>query len=540
MACKITIRDTSIYDCARSGINIGDGCWGGHLIERCDVFDTVLETHDHGSFNSWGRDRYWMSNHRGVSEPEVKKDPKLPFLDVIEPITIRDSRWRCDHGWDIDLDDGSSNYRIYNNLMLAGGLKFREGYGRKAWNNVLVNSGFHPHVWFDDSGSQFQRNIVMAANAPIGQPEGWGREVDHNFFVSEADLRKSQAGGADINSLSGDPLFMNPAEGDFRVKEDSPALKTGFKNFPMDQFGVKKPSLKAIAKTPVIPELKLKNTDKGSSPSALGLFWLGAPLHSLQGEEFSAFGVAKDDGGVQLVRVPKDSAAAKAGFQDNDLIQSLNGRKIANTDQLFAALLAFGPQPPKARIIRNQQPKEMALPSLPFVSSETAAEAGAFRVLVPSKKDLGPVSANPSVNNEPTAVLTDGKLAGNYGPVFANGARCGAYKIDLRVSQTVRAITSWSFNQNGNRGRQLFTVYGSNSATDPGWDTGDVKRFAPLGTIDSASLPSANFTATTLRAPKNGSLGTFRWIVWQTAPVTGNHENTAWQEFSVESDPIKR
>jgi hypothetical protein len=168
MSRKITVRDTSIYDCARAGINIGDGCWGGHLIERCDVFDTVLETHDHGSFNSWGRDRYWMSNHRGLSEPEVKKDPRLSFLDVTDPITIRDSRWRCDHGWDIDLDDGSSNYVIHNNLMLAGGLKFREGYGRKASNNIMVNNGFHPHVWFDGSDSQFRHNIVMKAHAPIG------------------------------------------------------------------------------------------------------------------------------------------------------------------------------------------------------------------------------------------------------------------------------------------------------------------------------------------------------------------------------------
>ena len=23
---------------------------------------------------------------------------------------LRNNRWRCDHGWDIDLDDGSTNY----------------------------------------------------------------------------------------------------------------------------------------------------------------------------------------------------------------------------------------------------------------------------------------------------------------------------------------------------------------------------------------------------------------------------------------------
>ena len=59
MAQGITIRHCSIYDVPRAGINIGDGCWGGHVIEFCDVFDTVKETGDHGSFNSWGRDRYW-------------------------------------------------------------------------------------------------------------------------------------------------------------------------------------------------------------------------------------------------------------------------------------------------------------------------------------------------------------------------------------------------------------------------------------------------------------------------------------------------
>ena len=62
LAQGITVRHCSIYDMPRAGINIGDGCWGGHVIEFCDIFDTVKETGDHGSFNSWGRDRYWRPN----------------------------------------------------------------------------------------------------------------------------------------------------------------------------------------------------------------------------------------------------------------------------------------------------------------------------------------------------------------------------------------------------------------------------------------------------------------------------------------------
>nr|MCU0875294.1 right-handed parallel beta-helix repeat-containing protein [Pirellulaceae bacterium] len=59
MAQGISVRHCSIYEVPRAGVNISEGTFGGHVIEFCDVFDTVLETGDHGSFNSWGRDRFW-------------------------------------------------------------------------------------------------------------------------------------------------------------------------------------------------------------------------------------------------------------------------------------------------------------------------------------------------------------------------------------------------------------------------------------------------------------------------------------------------
>ncbi|CAN0349803.1 unnamed protein product, partial [Ectocarpus sp. 4 AP-2014] len=255
---EITVRDTSIYDCARAGINIGDGCWGGHLIERCDVFDTVLETHDHGSFNSWGRDRFWHSD-RGVSQFAIDAEPTLPFLDALKITVIRDSRWRCDHGWDIDLDDGSTNYDIYNNLMLRGGLKFREGFRRRAWNNITVNNGFHPHVWYNQSHDEVFSNIFMTAHRGVRTPTATARggRIDSNLFYSVDPKFRNRLAGYDWdrNTLIADPLFVAPEEGDFSVQEESPALSIGFKNFSMDQFGVKKPALKAIARTPLVSEL---------------------------------------------------------------------------------------------------------------------------------------------------------------------------------------------------------------------------------------------------------------------------------------------
>lgn len=89
------------------------------------------------------------------------------MLDAVEPIIIRNNRFSYDHGWDIDLDDGSSNCEIYNNLCLSGGLKLKEGFYRKVYNNILVNNGFHPHVWFENNHDVFIRNIVMTPHQQI-------------------------------------------------------------------------------------------------------------------------------------------------------------------------------------------------------------------------------------------------------------------------------------------------------------------------------------------------------------------------------------
>ena len=181
---------------AATGINISEGTWGGHVVEFCDVFDTVQETGDHGSFNSWGRDRYWLPAIAQVNDL-VAANPELPLLDVVKPIVLRNNRWRCDHGWDIDLDDGSSNYHIYNNLCLHGGLKLREGFRRTVENNIIVGNSFHPHVWYAESGDVFAHNIVGAWYKPIRMPKVWGKQVDFNLLPDVAALHKSHDLGMD-------------------------------------------------------------------------------------------------------------------------------------------------------------------------------------------------------------------------------------------------------------------------------------------------------------------------------------------------------
>ena len=326
MAARITVRHNSIYHVPRAGINIGDGTWGGHLIDDNDVFDTVLETGDHGSFNSWGRDRYWSANREEMNRG-VAADPSLVSLDALAPTVIRHNRMRCDHGWDIDLDDGSSNYVIEDNLLLAGGIKLREGFNRIVRNNVVVDNTLHPHVWFANSADVFEHNIVMTGYQPILMNH-WGKSIDFNLFPTVAALEHARDRGTDAHSAAGSARFVDPREGNFAVAAGSPALLIGFRNFSMNDFGVVSPLLKARAQRPKMPEPFLDKESGLEAPREL----LGMTIKSIEtlGEQ-SATGLPSAQG-VLVLAVAQDSPADRAGLQSGDVILRILDDEYGDSD----------------------------------------------------------------------------------------------------------------------------------------------------------------------------------------------------------------
>ena len=356
MAMDITVSNNSIYDVPRAGINIGDGTWGGHILEYNDVFNTVLESGDHGAFNSWGRDRFWHPNRKTLNEI-VAQNPEMPKWDAINTTVIRNNRFRCDHGWDIDLDDGSSNYHIYNNVCLNGGLKLREGFYRTVENNIMLNNGFHPHVWFKNSGDIFRHNIVLAEHKDI-RLQDWGQEVDYNLFPDEKALENAQNKGVDAHSIAGNPLFENAALGNFTVKEGSPAFEIGFKNFPMDVFGVKDPELKNLTKTPAIPSLFF-----GSSADENTIHdWLGAKIKNITTmAERSASGLAKT-AGVVFVSLDENGILSKSGIQVGDVIIESEGDTVDSVEDLMKSFQSHNWKGKiNVQIFRNQKGQTITL-----------------------------------------------------------------------------------------------------------------------------------------------------------------------------------
>lgn len=327
MSFGISVINTSIYDASRAGINISEGTFGGHLIDGCDVFDTVKETGDHGSFNSWGRDRFWHLSD--LSQNEIYKYSRL---DCISKNIIRNSRFRCDRGWDIDLDDGSSNYEIYNNLCLNGGIKLREGFYRYVHNNITVNNSIHLHVWYENSGDVVENNIIFTEYQPILMEHGFGKSIDFNVLHSRntrgikraTELEKIT--GMDKGSIKTKCVFADVRHGDYRLI--SPKIR-GFEDFPCE-FGVRYEPLKKLARTPLLP--KINQSKKRSKSSIITLFDMKIKNIETDGE-MSAFATAGHNG-VLVCDVDQFARASAKGILPCDVIVGLGDKEICSIDDL--------------------------------------------------------------------------------------------------------------------------------------------------------------------------------------------------------------
>ena len=267
-----TVRHNTIYHCPRAGINVNDGYWGGHVVEYNKVYEVVLETSDHGPFNSWGRCRNWGCGSNWNNVPDLATSR----LDPLTPTIIRNNYFKNSDTsfFGIDLDDGSTNYSCHNNLCIGGGFKLQRGRFNHCVNNIIIGGGtIDIHDPMPQNGDSVMHNIIAgrefgdwccswASLSSTGQAlaQGvvsrgsiidsncfWGYGSNPRIYSWDGSGNRSGtactwdqwvAGGCDIHSKVADPLFVDPANDNYQVKSGSPALAIGFKNFPMDSFGV--------------------------------------------------------------------------------------------------------------------------------------------------------------------------------------------------------------------------------------------------------------------------------------------------------------
>jgi hypothetical protein len=308
-AKRIRAAHNKIYRMPRAGICIGDGTWGGHVIEYNHIHDTCRETGDHGPFNAWGRDKYWclVQSHTEYTANRSHFAGHVK-VDAMEPVILRYNLFEETSGWGLDLDDGASNYEIYNNLCVGVSMKLREGAYRTIYNNIWVNGANSPcfHVGNEDNHDRYFRNITVMSianqkpendlNFGMGAAYGeiytliappargaWLEEIDYNCFYSDLgefvarvqprgegegwryslvegkkySLEEWRELGFDLHSVFADPMFVDPENGDYRVRPESPALELGFENFDISSAGL----------TPNFPKHAFAQTRPDPSPA---------------------------------------------------------------------------------------------------------------------------------------------------------------------------------------------------------------------------------------------------------------------------------
>lgn len=152
-------------------------------------------------------------------------------------------------------DEGSSGWLIENNVCYDvddGGLFHHYGKENMVRNNIFVDSTYtqvllarpeaHKSFWFENNIISYEQgqllsNGVLQAVTSFNKNIYWNR-LKQPIICGTTDLAAWQAKGQDKDSLVADPLFMDVAKHDFRLKPNSPAFKIGFKPFPLDQAGV--------------------------------------------------------------------------------------------------------------------------------------------------------------------------------------------------------------------------------------------------------------------------------------------------------------
>jgi hypothetical protein len=158
-------------------------------------------------------------------------------------------------GWGLYTDEGSTGILFENNLVYnTKDGSFHQHYGKEniIRNNILVDSRERQVVISRAEPHQsisFERNIIVWKTGPA-LSGAWGNAKtvsgSNCWFNSDGapiefmgkSLAEWQKAGHEMGSIVADPLFVDVASGDFRLKPDSPALALGFKPFDGSKAGV--------------------------------------------------------------------------------------------------------------------------------------------------------------------------------------------------------------------------------------------------------------------------------------------------------------
>ncbi|MEI7731852.1 MAG: right-handed parallel beta-helix repeat-containing protein [Verrucomicrobiota bacterium] len=172
------------------------------------------------------------------------------------------------HDWQLGLylDEGSAGMLVENNFVFnvgTHGFNSNGGAQNVVRNNIFgpVHGKLEPFIRFHKKSytraNVFTRNLCYLDSTNLTDA-AWDKtlcDCRSNLYWNCAGLpllfqtnsfTEWQAGGQDAGSLNADPLFEDPAHGDFRLKKSSPAFALGFEPFDYTVAGLE-PEFRGVA-----------------------------------------------------------------------------------------------------------------------------------------------------------------------------------------------------------------------------------------------------------------------------------------------------
>ena len=274
------ISHNLIHDTSDKGMTMQDG-YGRFVIEYNEIRHVCLEICDTGAI---------MTNRWHLLEG----DPELGGRIVIRNNVIRDavgcgaydepregkgmqrSRaggriWTPYYAWGIYFDNSGMDRSVYDNIVIGtvlGGVTMPVGDPKNNVfeNNVLIGSSAYQadlrigagHAGGGGAaiGNRFVRNVIYSTQPGASllhitpKTPAALAQCDFNLYFAVngeeltidglpgGGLADWQKLGFDRNSIVADPLFVDPARGDFRLRPESPAFRLGFHPLAMEGVGL--------------------------------------------------------------------------------------------------------------------------------------------------------------------------------------------------------------------------------------------------------------------------------------------------------------
>lgn len=259
------VAHNSIHDMPHHAVNLASNGYGRNYIEFNDIRRVSTELYESPGINAW------------MDEVDVSKSYVLRSAERAGHI-VRHNYLEKTQG--IAFDDYASNCVIYGNIIVGRmGVSTHGGKNNTFENNILVDCSQYAVLYSDSvsgrpacwqmqgfhGGVRCRNNIIYCtkdaetadlyaiyhySDRMIAESDynlffnAMGRYVIHEdtstFGATEIELDTWQEEtGHDRHSIVADPMFVDPENGDFRLKPDSPALRLGFQQIDTSRIGIR-------------------------------------------------------------------------------------------------------------------------------------------------------------------------------------------------------------------------------------------------------------------------------------------------------------